>query len=78
MTNWKIHKDLQTALSVWLNDRNLSLPEKETYQSGIDCVGIFVDGNLILSINLPPLSNYEIEETKHTHKYLLPRGEAVA
>ena len=72
MTNWKEHNEFQQALRIHLSNRGFTLNDDETYQSGIDCVGVFVENKLVLSVGLPPVSNYEIEETEHTSKYLRP------
>lgn len=70
MTNWKEHKELQRALQAYLHEKNLILNGEEVYQSGIDCVGIFIDNHIVLSIGLPPVSNYPVQETQYTDKYL--------
>ena len=69
MTDWKNHTEFQQALKKYLFINNLKL-ENESYESGIDCVGVFIKDVLVLSVGLPPVSNYNIHKTKYTEKYL--------
>jgi hypothetical protein len=64
------HKEIQQALSGYLERNNLALTGQERFSWGIDCVGVFVGELLILNIGLPPVSNYPVRETEHTRKYL--------
>ena len=72
MTDWKEHKELQEALQAYLTKHDLVLPDDAVYKSGIDCVGVFVQDVVVFHVCLPPPSNYEVEETEHTDKYLRP------
>ena len=73
MTNWKTHKDLQQALRTHLSIRGWVLDDNIEYESGIDCVFVMLGGNPVFIVGLPPLSNYEVEETEHTDRYLRPQ-----
>ena len=64
------HKEIQNAIKVFLKKNNLALTGKERFSWGIDCVGVFADGLLVLNIGLPPVSNYPVSETEYTRKYL--------
>ena len=64
------HKEIQNAINVFLKKNNLALTGQERFSWGIDCVGVFADGLLVLNIGLPPISNYPVSETEHTRKYL--------
>ena len=70
MTNWKEHEELQEALQAYLTEHDLILPDDAEYESSIDCVGVIVQGEPVFIIGLPPPSNYEVEETEYTNKYL--------
>ena len=70
MIDWEGHEELQEALQEYLSAHGLALSGDESYQSGIDCVGVFIQDCLVLSISLPPVSNYRVRETIHTDKYL--------
>lgn len=70
MTNWKEEKDFQDALQAYLREHDLVLLDDAVYESGIDCVGVFVQDVPVLIVGLPPPSNYRVEETEHTDKYL--------
>ena len=71
MTNWKNHKGLQQALKTYLLENEMVLPDTARYESGIDCVCIYISGDRVLIIGLPPLSNYVVRGTEHTNKHLL-------
>ena len=66
------HKEIQQAINAFLEKNSLALTGRERFSWGIDCVGVFADGLLILDIGLPPISNYPVSETEHTRKYLQP------
>ena len=73
MINWEDDKGFQKAIREYLSKNGLALSGDETYQSGIDCVGVFVDDRLVLSVGLPPVSNYPVRETEYTQRYLRAR-----
>ena len=68
--DWKEHKGLQQALQAYLSKHKLALTGREVYSSGIDCVFVRVSGKVIFIIGLPPVTDYDIEETEHTRQYL--------
>lgn len=70
MTNWKEHKEFQQALQAHLSKRGFLLNGNEVYTSGIDCVFVRVQGETVFIVGLPPVSNYPVEETEYTVKYL--------
>ena len=70
MTNWNEHRELQKALQDYLLDHEIELRGTETYESGIDCVFVCIEGDPVLIIGLPPVSNYTVNETEFTNKYL--------
>ena len=77
ISDWQIkckeNKDLQNAIKKYLTEHDLVMPDGVSYGFGIDFTTVKVDGVKVLIIGQPPTSNYEIEVTEHTHKYLLPR-----
>ena len=80
ISDWQIkckeNEELQSAIKKYLTEHDLVLPDGFTYSFGIDYTSIRVDGFDVLIVGQPPTSNYEIEETEHTYKYLLPRLKA--
>ena len=62
--------NIQKAISDYIEKHELTLPRRAVFEWGIDCVGVFVDTNLVLSVGLPPVSNYTVRETEHTRQYL--------
>ena len=72
MWNWEPEKDvnIQRAVRAYLSERNLMLSDDAEYEPVIDGVHILIDNNIVLRIGLPPVSNYNVRETEHTHKYL--------
>ena len=74
---YKKDKELQKAIQTYLIERGLELCDNVVYEPGIDFVGVFVEDNMVLSIGLPPVSNYSIEETKYTDIYLR-KGKSLA
>ena len=69
MIDWKKHSGLQKALHGYLLEHGLTLTGYEVYSTGIDCVFVYVEGDLVFIIGLPPVTDYDIEETEHTDKY---------
>ena len=69
MTNWKEHKEFQQALQAYLSLHGIMLDDTVKYESGIDCVGVFMGGQLVLSVALPPVSNYQVRETEYARQY---------
>jgi hypothetical protein len=74
---WKEHQELQQALKKYTMAHGLELSGDESYGSGIDCVFVYIDKKPVFIIGLPPVSNYPVDETEYTNKYLRP-VEAVA
>ena len=66
----KNNDDLNKAVNEYTNKHGLSLPDTALYVPGIDFVSIEINGVSVLIINLPPVSNYSIDETEHTSRYL--------
>ena len=64
------NKALQKALQSYLSKHGLALTGREIYKPGIDFASVSVDGFQVLTINLPPVSNYDVEETEYTNTYL--------
>ena len=58
------------AISDYLSIRGLYLPNNIKYEYVIDGIYALVDDCPVLMIGLPPVSNYPVEETEHTRKYL--------
>ena len=73
MQNPTENKNIMSAINDYISDNDLHLDGNAVYEWGIDCVGVFVDGNVVLSVGLPPVSNYRIRETEHTNRYLRGR-----
>ena len=69
-TYWKEDKELQIALNKYLTSKGLSLPDNVRYSPGIDFVAVMVDDFEILAVCLPPVSDYNVQETKYTHRFL--------
>ena len=72
MWDWdpKKDKNIQKSLNDYLLKRGLVLSDEAEYDPVIDGVHIIIDGNVVLRIGLPPVSNYPVRETEHTTKYL--------
>ena len=66
----KQDKKLQEAVCSYLSEHNMTLSSNATYIAGIDCVQIRIGGVPVLEVNLPPMSDYVVEKTEHTDKYL--------
>ena len=64
--------ELMVAVNDYLVKKGLSLPDNAKFGYMIDGVYIDVEHNTVLIVGLPPVSNYEIEETEQTSKYLRP------
>jgi len=75
MWDWDPKKDdhIQNAVKSFLRENNMILGEEAEYHPGIDYVSVKVNGDSVLIINLPPMSDYEVEETEHTDRYLRAR-----
>ena len=58
------------AVSDYLLSHGLSLPEGVTYEYIIDGIYVCVEDYPVLVIGLPPVSNYPVDETEYTDKYL--------
>ena len=78
MWNPKEDNNVQKAVYTYLHEHGLVLPETAKYEVIIDGVDIKIDNNVVLEVNLPPVSNYTIDETEHTRKYLKPKAESAA
>jgi hypothetical protein len=61
---------LMKAVDDYLNAKGLFLPANAKYEYIIDGVFISVNGLPVLTVGLPPVSNYPVDETEHTYKYL--------
>ena len=66
----KKDKKLQNAVNVYLSENDLKLNDNAEYEAGIDFVSIEIEGVPVLEVNLPPVSNYLVQETEYTDKYL--------
>jgi hypothetical protein len=67
---WKADKELQQAIQAYLKRHNLTIDPDFVCKTGIDCVFVCVDDKRVLVVGLPPVSNYEIDETEYTDMYL--------
>ena len=72
MRDWNPKKDekLQEAVCSYLSEHNMTLSSNAEYIAGIDCVQIRIGDIPVLEVNLPPVSDYSIDETEYTRKYL--------
>ena len=72
MLDWNPKEDveLQQALKNYLSEHGLHLPSDFEFNVCIDGVDVCIEGHSILEIGLPPVSNYSIDETEYTDKYL--------
>ena len=61
---------LMKAVNNYLSANGLSLPDNAIFGYMIDGVYIDIDDNTVLTIGLPPVSNYLVRETEHTDRYL--------
>ena len=61
---------IQSALWSYLSKKELSPTDKMRFEAGLDAVAVVINDEIVLIISLPPVSNYNIYETEHTHKYL--------
>ncbi|MCL2107850.1 MAG: hypothetical protein FWH20_00700 [Oscillospiraceae bacterium] len=75
MKSPKEDQELMRSLQNYLKTNNLYLEPHALFEWGIDCVGVFVNGNVVLNIGLPPVSNYLIEETEYTGRYMRQREQ---
>ena len=70
---WGKDVEFQKALCDYLSSKKMYFNGEMTFESIIDGVFVYVNGNEdepVLIVGLPPVSNYEIEETEYTSKYL--------
>ena len=70
----KGRQDIERRNNELYEKKGYVLPDVAEYISGIDCVKIQVEQKPVLIVSLPPVSNYDIEETEHTGKYLCSSG----
>ena len=70
MWNPKEDKKVQSAVQKYLLAMGLTVDGETEFLAGIDHVCVRVNGVPVLAIGLPPVSNYLVEETEHTRKYL--------
>ena len=66
----KNNQDFQNAILNYTKANNLVLPDNITYSAGIDFFDVRVNNIPVLIVCLPPVSNYEVEETVHTRRLL--------
>ena len=59
-------KELQAAIEDYLVKHKYTLDRNFDYIAGIDYVSVELDGVSVLVVNLPPISDYVVEETEHT------------
>jgi len=69
MIDWKEHRELQHALQVYTAAHSIILTGNEEYESGIDCVIVYMEDDPVFIIGLPPVSNYHVKETDHTNNH---------
>ena len=69
MYNPRENVKLMDALNMYLNLHSLSLPNNVDFEYVIDGVDILVDGNVVIMIGLPPVSDHIIETTEYTNQY---------
>jgi hypothetical protein len=70
MSNPKENIKVMQAIANYLDINDLVLPDNARYAYVIDAVDLYIDDVLVLWVGLPPVSNYPVRETEHTHKYL--------
>ena len=75
MWDWEPKKDknIKAAIQAYLYKHDLTMVDDAEYVPGIDYVSIEIGGVPVLEVNLPPISNYTIDETEYTRKYLRKR-----
>ena len=71
MKDWKPENDekLLSAVRGYFEKHGMALSGDIEYVPGIDYVSIEIGEIAILHVNLPPMSNYDVEETEHTEAY---------
>ena len=74
---YKSDEQLQNAILDYTEKHGLVLPDDVLYVPGIDFIEVRIGEIPILTVGLPPVSNYPVRETEHTDKYLRP-GKSVA
>ena len=62
--------DIQKAYWSYLADNNIAFSGEVTFMPGIDHIAVEIGDDVVLRIGVPPTSNYEVERTEHTDKYL--------
>ena len=74
MMGWEPAKDekLLAAVQAYLDGQGLLLYGDARFVAGIDYVALKIGDHAVLRIGLPPVSNYVIDETEHTSRYLRP------
>ena len=73
MNNFQNPKDdinISNAVKNYVASNGLNLSDSATFHWGIDHVSVRIQEKRVLIVNLPPISNYEIDETEHTDMYL--------
>ena len=68
--NPKEDKKVQAALVSYAQKHDLELRNDMVYEIIIDGIQIRVEDHVVLIMGLHPMSNYAIDETKYTDKYL--------
>ena len=67
---WEEYTEFQQALKAHLIKRSMRLDADFVFEFGIDCVFVYIEDKPVLIVGLPPVSDYEIDETEHTAQYL--------
>jgi len=70
MWNPKKDKEIQQSISAYLSTHGITLDADAEYVPGVDYVEIRIGNIPVLWIGLPPLSDYSVNETEYTDKYL--------
>ena len=68
--------ELMKAVEDYLSANGLALPDNAEFGYMIDGVYVDVDNETVLTIGLPPVSNYPVRKTEYTDRYLLIRKPA--
>jgi len=58
------------AVNAYLQKHGLVLPRDARFGYIIDGVYVYVEEHPVLCVGLPPVSNYPVDETEYTNKYL--------
>jgi hypothetical protein len=67
---WEDYTEFQQALKAHLLRRNMRLDADFVFEFGIDCVFVYVEDKPVFIVNLPPMSNYSVDETEYTDRYM--------